>query len=344
MFVLLKYKYKYNGGYPMYDKIPSFLKELDIWLCYDERQTENKAPRDLKGKLLKGWSRKGYNFKQCIDSIKQGYNTGLGIVLKSNSGIVCIDYDNCLKGIEENKDLQIYKPLFNSKSSEKRILRDINNIQSYTEISPSGKGIHIYLIANTSINTKTDKIEIYTKKYIRMTGILFNEFLDFDIEERTEQLENLLKEYKLDKDPTIKYNVSKSKDLDNAYYSILCDKFKLSNKYTDAEIKQTMFKSKKGKILEKLYNNTITDKELKDLKIKKDNIDTSNSGKAITLIMNLLDFSYGDIKAVKRIFKDSALCKKDYLDLKYANQTRDKIDYCFIPFAIRKYHNYRNDK
>jgi hypothetical protein len=103
-----------------------------------------------------------------------------------------------------------------------------------------------------------------------------------------------------------------------------------------------MFNSKKGKLLKKLYDNTITDDEFLKLKGKKDasDVDLSDSGKSITLIMHLLHFSYGDIQAVYKIFISSALCKDKYLKKAYANHTEDIIKNQFIPYAIINYYNY----
>jgi hypothetical protein len=64
-----------------YKNIPKILKDLDIWLCYNEFTDKPKAPRDTGGKLHSINGRL-YSYNQCIDSIKSGINSGLGIVLK----------------------------------------------------------------------------------------------------------------------------------------------------------------------------------------------------------------------------------------------------------------------
>ena len=132
-----------------------------------------------------------------------------------------------------------------------------------------------------------------------------------------------------------------------------------------------MFNGKNGDFIKSLFNDTLTDADYikyKQGKINKhfknsviseskqkhllDAIDTTNSGKAYTLILYLFDACYGDIDAVKRIFKKSALCKSDYLkpkyNINYDNKLYkiDKIDY-MIRYAIigakenNRYKNYR---
>lgn len=317
---------------------------MNIWLNYNESDATNpKAPRDLKGKLCSINGRL-YSFNQCLDSIKNGFNSGIGIVLKNN-GVVCIDYDKVIKEFNYNKKYGFTSAVFIDDDTESRIIRDLQLLDSYTEISPSGKGIHIYLIANSNINTNKNNIEIYTNKFIRVTGNLFNEYLYNEMQEdKTDKLEQLIKLYGLD--VSFKHNVIKQKR-DTIYTDILSKKFKYSNRYTNKEVLETMFNSEKGVLLQKLYNNTITDTEFYELKGKKDasaidkaKIDISNSGKAITLLFNLLHFSYGDLKATKEIFKKSPLCKDDYLIKKYDNKTIDKIDSQFLPYAIINYINY----
>lgn len=326
--------------------IPKALKDLDIWLCYDERDKEQpKAPRDLKGKLH-SINQRLFTFNECLESIKSGFNSGLGVVLKNN-GLVVLDYDNCISDYEINDKLGLKIPII-SKDKREQINRDLDLINSYTEISPSGKGIHIYLTANTNININTnrDNIEIYTNKFIRVSGNLFNQYLYNDLEDRTDALEQLISNYGFNLDDVIG-NKSAIKQRFNVYDKQIRQQFKYTNKYDAREIKKTLFNSKKGKLIKKLYDNTITDAELFKLKGKKsgtDVIDTSDSGKAITLIMYLYDFSYGDIEKVYKIFISSALCKDKYIKKSYARGKEDIIQHCFIPYAITHYNNYRDSK
>lgn len=341
-----------------YKAIPKILKDLNIWLCYDDRdkdyfinlsdeeiKQERKAPRDLKGKKC-SYKKRTYTFKECLDSIERGFNSGIGLSMQ-NKGLICIDYDNCISDYKVNDKLGLKIPIINDADRD-RILRDINLLDSYTEISPSGKGIHIIIMANDNIkiNINRDDIEIYTNHFIRLSGNLFNEMMYKDIEDKTSELNDLLDYYKivLSDDAIGKKSILKLKD--NHYKTLLGKNFKYINTYTNTEIKKTMFNSKKGKLLEKLYNNTISDEEFYKLKSDKalkdiDKIDTSDSGKAITLIFNLFDFCYGDIDAVYKIFKDSKLCKDKYLKKVYSNHSEDIITNQFIPYVIINYINYR---
>lgn len=341
-----------------YTQIPKILKDLDIWLCYDDRDKEyfkdlsateinqeKKAPRDLKGKKCS--TKRCYSFNRCLDSVKNGFNSGLGIVL-NNNGLVVIDYDKCISGYKVNDELGLTIPIIN-KSDSDRIHRDIDLINSYCEISPSGKGIHIYLIANKNIkvNINRQNIEIYTNHFIRVSGNTFNEFLYKELVDSTDALEQLLDNYDIKLSDDELGNKSIIKQRFNVYDDLIKQKFKYVNGYSIRDIKDTMFNSKKGALLKKLYNNTITNNEFYNLKGKlrasaedKAKIDISDSGKSITLIMHLLHFCYGDIESVYKIFISSALCKDKYLKKVYANHKEDIIQNQFIPYAIINYINY----
>lgn len=346
-----------------YNNIPSELKDKRIWLNYKEEYTPattrdeidaNKQPRDYKGSKC-SYTRGVCNlfFDRACDSVKEGYTTGIGIAL-TDKGYAVIDYDHVIKEVTATGDI-----VFIDKETEQRILRDIDILRSYTEISPSGTGLHVYIQANVKINTRATGIEIYTNHFMRVTGRKV--FSYTDVRECTEELQQIIKLYGIDTEDanTIKFK-------DSYYDDLIKQKFKYVNTLKDREILDKMFThTTKGDYYKKLYTGTITDKEYIDFKTKKlkdlkrykkidnktydrlvNSIDITASGKAFTLIMELLDFCYGDVKAVKRLFIKSKLCKSDYLKVKYKDnynkKTKDKIDAMFIPKAIYYYKNYRD--
>lgn len=359
----------------MYDYIPIQLKELNNWCCYDARDKESyknlsdreinnykKCPRDLKGNVLYSWINKGFTFNECIKSIKDGFNSGIGLILKNN-GIVVIDYDNCIKDVEISDKYGYTKPIFKDAITEQQITEDINNLKSYCELSPSGKGIHIILLTDIKDLWITQPIEIYSyKKFIRFSG---NDVFNFDLNYANNELLELIDKYKI--------NTSQAKQLrfnKSIYKDFLKQNFKYANGKSDNDILDILFNGKNGDFIKSLYYDSINDadyikykqnkinKHLKNNVISKqrqehllNSIDVSNSGKSYTLIMYLIDACYGDIDAVKRIFKKSALCKKDYLKPKYKEQDNklskiDKIDYMIKKTITgqeyNRYKNYRN--
>lgn len=362
----------------MYNQIPQQLKDLNNWLCFDDRDKdyfkdlseleinqEKKRPRDLQGKAIKSWQNKGFSFNQCIESIKNGYNTGLGLVLKNN-GIVILDYDKVLQEVEVNDKLGYIKPIFKDADKEKSILSDINTLKSYTEISPSGKGLHIVVLSDIKDLYITKPIEIYSKsKYIRFSG---NSIFDFDINYCSTELLDIINKYKAD------IKQAKPLKFNSSVLKLFLDRnFKYKNGKTPKQILKIMFNCENGKFLQKLFYNDISDDDYKKYKLEKlsnqlkksiitkeyyeraiNKIDTTDSGKSFTLIMYLLDFCYGDIATVSKIFKMSKLCKAEYLKPKYYDDTKtfkiDKADYMIKKAIvgvqtdkgiINRYKNYR---
>lgn len=360
----------------MYNSIPRYLKDIDNWLCYDSRdresfkglsdseiEQERKRPRDLKGNVITNWTNRGYTFNECLESVREGYNSGIGLVLKNN-GIICIDYDKCIDRIEVNKDLEYIKPIFKSKELESSIMEDINNLKSYVELSPSNSGLHIVLLADIKDIYQQKPIEIYSyKKFIRFSG---NSVFNFDLNYANNELLELISKYKVDLSDAKQLRFSKS-----VYNEFIKKNFKFSNGKSDNEILEVMFNSKNGDFIKRLYYNQISDneyREYKELKMlnnfnrgklnkKKYNrllskLDISNSGKSYTLIMYLFDFCYGDLDAINRLFKKSALCKADYLKPRYKERVSngklykiDKVDYMIKKAIIgneeNRYKNYR---
>jgi hypothetical protein len=89
----------------------------------------------------------------------QNYNlNGIGFVLTTSTGIVAIDLDNC-RDPETGK----LTPM------AERIVQEFN---SYTEISPSGRGVHIYVLGKLPPGKRRiEGIEMYDSvRYMTVTG------------------------------------------------------------------------------------------------------------------------------------------------------------------------------
>lgn len=107
---------------------------------------------------------------------------GVGFVLAHGDGIVAIDLDNCV-----NPD---------TRKIEKWAQDIILKVNSYTEISPSGTGLHIF--AKGSIDTdgrRHGNIEIYSaKRYVTVTGKQWAEFPE-ELGDATSQIAAILKTF-----------------------------------------------------------------------------------------------------------------------------------------------------
>ncbi len=92
----------------------------------------------------------------CFAEAVAGRCTGLGFVLHEDDGFACVDLDHCIaNGVVEEWAMEI-----------------VRSLNSYTEISPSGKGLHIWVRAEMDVaGRRHGKVEIYSsKRYITVTA------------------------------------------------------------------------------------------------------------------------------------------------------------------------------
>ena len=148
----------------IFESIPDELKKLDKWVVWkyvwkEDKKKWDKPPLTPQGKSAsttdpKTWS----SFAEVKTAYERGKFDGVGFVL--NGDIVGLDFDKC-------RDLSTGEI-----SSE--VLKIIDDFNSYTEISPSGTGIRLFVKGGTAkIGRKNPKkgFEIYnTGRYLTVTG------------------------------------------------------------------------------------------------------------------------------------------------------------------------------
>ena len=118
-----------------YDSIPQELKEQNIWILRDqEKRPYHAITHQLVNPIVKdNWSAYSIAIANC-----NGYGLGIGLPRP----LCGIDIDNCI---------------INGQPDE-RAVKLIDRFNSYTELSPSGRGIRI-LIKGVK-HSKKDKFEI----------------------------------------------------------------------------------------------------------------------------------------------------------------------------------------
>ena len=156
---------------PNFAGIPEELKTIPAWVCWQPKLKNGKwtkVPRDAKtGGAAKvddpaTWS----TFEDAANYYAQhklnGYGggvAGVGIVLQATNGIAGIDIDHCID------ETGAFNPLS---------VGIIEQVKSYTEKSPSGTGVRIFLYGGFPgpdfKNSKTG-VELYTSgRYLTVTG------------------------------------------------------------------------------------------------------------------------------------------------------------------------------
>lgn len=154
----------------MYNNIPHELRLLNQWVVWKFVATDDGKPTKLPYNPRNGhlasttdphtWA----SFEEAVNASFNGYS-GIGFVFTRNDPYCGIDLD-------ATEDPEAFATQ----------LRVFNAMQSYSERSPSGKGLHIIVKANLPHGRRRSFIEVYSsERYFTFTG---NVYLNAPIEER----------------------------------------------------------------------------------------------------------------------------------------------------------------
>lgn len=150
----------------LYDNIPPMLKERPHWVAWGIRDSPPKAPynpasllkRDAapaKAGIPGTWG----SFNEAVRCVELGLATGIGYEFLDDDDLYGVDLDHII-----------------SEDGVSREAREIvGKLDSYTEVSPSGTGLHIFVLAPGADITRHRKkdyfLEIYsTGRYFTVTG------------------------------------------------------------------------------------------------------------------------------------------------------------------------------
>jgi Protein of unknown function (DUF3987) len=147
------------------ENIPAELKQLNQWVEwlyeFDSKQRWTKVPYQINGRKASStdpatWT----SFDNALKRYQSGGIDGIGFVVTKEAEIVGIDLDHCY-------DLEARK-------SEQWAVDIIQSMQSYSEFSPSGQGVRIFVkgnFPNGEDGRKNGNIEVYSSgRYLTVTG------------------------------------------------------------------------------------------------------------------------------------------------------------------------------
>lgn len=148
----------------LFDNLPAELRALKQWTMWryeDVKATKpTKVPYTITGKLANvndpsTWS----TFEECLNCFMLGGYSGIGFVFSDSDPYSFIDLDDA-----EGDDAIL-----------QRHLKVYHEFNSYSEVSPSGKGLHIIVKGVVPAGRRRSKIEIYSSaRYATMTGNVYN--------------------------------------------------------------------------------------------------------------------------------------------------------------------------
>ena len=173
-----------------FDNIPQILTRQPNWVVWGVPGEFPKAPFQpdnllklravpAKSGIPETWG----GYEAAVRCVKQGLAKGIGYEF-DNRGIYGVDLDHVLEN-------GVIKP-------ETQAV--VDSLASYTEVSPSGHGLHIFVTADTANITRHRReggfVEIYSNaRYFTVTGSIYGGF--GQIEDRAAELQQIHDRYLL---------------------------------------------------------------------------------------------------------------------------------------------------
>ena len=131
------------------------------------------------------------DFQTALD-VANYYNVNVGYILSEKDSFTCIDLDVVDAETQKAKGEQIDKEKWTTQEQLNRFWSIVQHFDSYTELSRSGKGLHIWIKGKIGKGCRRDGVEVYSQeRFIICTG---NCIVDKPIEPRQELLEILVAE------------------------------------------------------------------------------------------------------------------------------------------------------
>lgn len=262
------------------------LKNTKQWICH-----LNKVPKSplYNGNASPTEPKTWGTYEQAVKACKEYNYSGIGFVFTAESDFCGIDIDHC---INENGEIN------------KNALDIVSTMDSYTEISPSGTGLHIIYKGKVHDEWKKKKtnaldkgihLEMYQKdRYFTFTENRLNEF---DVMEREPHAELIYQAYMLDEEKTEKTAVQ-------------AEKKPLT--LTDRDIIDKAMNSANGMKFARLFNGDTSD------------YDNDDSRADLALCSMLAFWCNKDISMMDRIFRQSKLMREKW-DEKHGRDTYGNI-------------------
>ncbi len=154
---------------PVPENIPDELRQYPQWVNWQAVERDGKItkpPYQSDGQPAKSNDPATWNSFPVVLAAAHGFD-GVGFVLTQDDPFVGLDFDHCRCRAFDNLDSEIAVGLI-----QPEIAAHIKKLDSYTEISPSGRGIRVLLKGKLSVNGKRKgPIEAYQSgRYVTITG------------------------------------------------------------------------------------------------------------------------------------------------------------------------------
>lgn len=269
---------KYN-----FSNIPEELQMVPHWILWrieEKDGKKTKVPYQVTGEWAQSNNKRTWStFYTAVKAYQKGGYDGIGFMFSKDDPYIGIDIDHCMEDGE-------FSPLADE---------IIEMMDSYTELSPSGNGVHIVVKGELPIQKGTGRknpkigLEIYRYgRYFTFTG---NSQNVYEIVERTDELALLFKKYLEDKKP-------EKKPVTNTVSHI--------SKLSNSELWEKMFNSRNGQNIRSLFEGNL--------------INDDHSSTDLALCNHLAFWTNKDAAKMDSMFRESALMR-DKWDEQRGEQT-----------------------
>lgn len=168
---------------PIFKNIPREIKVLHQFVNWQAEERDGKItkpPYKPSGGYAKSNDPSTWSIYRACMLASKNYD-GIGFVLTSDDPYIALDFDKCRC------------PAFNL--IDPIVERHVKNIDSYTEISPSGRGLRVLVKASLTVSgTKKGSFEIYSSgRYVTLTGHTLPDY-PHTIEKRQVEIDQFYKE------------------------------------------------------------------------------------------------------------------------------------------------------
>jgi len=159
----------------MFNNIPDELKSVPnfvLWRLEVQNGIETKVPYNPNNGYHASvsnpatWS----TFKHCVSILPQTDMSGIGFVITPELNLTCIDVDDPFKTKPDGS------PKFtNPEELQQRQINIAKAFDSYSEVSPSGRGIHIWVKGTVPTGRDKFSVGVYPhSRFMTMTGVVYN--------------------------------------------------------------------------------------------------------------------------------------------------------------------------
>lgn len=245
-----------------YQLIPFEMRQYRQWIVWkfeDVNNKKTKVPYNINGYKASVTNPQSWNsFDEVVQAVNNGFD-GIGFVLTENDPYAFIDLDHTEDQEEFTKQQTIYN----------------NFIDTYAELSPSGKGLHIIMKGRLPQGRRRGSVEIYSsQRFMTMTGNVYN----------SRHIENC--QNKLD---TLFNSLGKSDKIIQ-----LADE---QQHYSDTELFEIAYNAENGQKFYDLYNGHWQDYY-------------GSQSEADHALINILSYFSRNQEQIARMFRASALGKR----------------------------------